>query len=107
MTPLDLTALAAALPPETPLALSGSQLFIGTSFQCNDDAGAFPQTVEAEVNGATTQIQNWPAGVTSAEQMLAFTYFESMLQQQLGDGYAAAAAAGTLPTWTPGAALPE
>jgi hypothetical protein len=115
--PLNLTALAAALPPGTPVIQNGSQVQIGNSFECNDDATPFAGTVQVtRVTGVDAQghettenaaVENWPTGVTSAEQMVAFAYYFATLQTRMGDAYAAAAAGETLPTWSPGLALPD
>ena len=94
MTPIDQAALVAALPPGTVVTVTmdgSNQLFIGSSFQTTTDATPWTNDGDGD----------------TPEQAVARCYFFATLQQQLGDAYAAASSAGTLPTWTPGASLPD
>lgn len=99
MASLDPTALAAALPPDAVVSIATD--------------GSNGITIAAPDLGMTYETQDQPswftpeAPATTPEQQLAYNFFQAALQQQMGaDAYAAAALAGTLPTWTPGASLP-
>jgi hypothetical protein len=123
MQRFDLIALKAALPPNTQVIVTGgvlnlAEVRIGNPpiVEVRNDTEPYSEmTAATKVTGIDEQgrhttedtpVARWPAGVTSAEEMLAFTYWTTLLQQTLGaDAYVAAEKAGALPAWSPGASL--
>jgi hypothetical protein len=123
MQRFNLIALKAALPPDTQVIVTGgvlnlAEVRIGNPpiLETRNDVEPWSEmTATTKVTGIDEHgrhvtedvpVSRWPAGVTSAEEMVAFTYWTTLLQQTLGaDAYRAAENAAALPVWSAGATL--
>jgi hypothetical protein len=123
MQRFDIDALKTALPPNTQVILTGGVLNLAevrignpTLIELANNADAWSEmSTTTKITGLDDRghhtsedvpVSRWPAGVSSPEELVAYTYWKTLLQLTLGaDAYLAAEKAGALPAWSPGATL--